>query len=112
MFLRKNFFSVQIGTGFNTQTIGKDFYTYQGSSTDFLGFDNGFRDCLKTCQPNQYLINWIMGEKTAFGKEFRNIWTTEKQPSTIMHELNSNFLINGGFNKKLSGQNKLAGSLR
>ena len=27
----KNFFSIQIGTGFNTQTIGKDFYTYQGS---------------------------------------------------------------------------------
>jgi hypothetical protein len=39
----KNFLSVQIGTGFNTQTIGKDFYTYKGGSTDFLGFDDGAR---------------------------------------------------------------------
>ena len=36
----KDFLSIQVGTGFNTQTIGKDFYTYKGGSTDFLGFLN------------------------------------------------------------------------
>ena len=59
----KNFLNVQIGTGFNTQTIGKDFYSYKGSSTDFLGFDNGTR-VLPAGIPNKAAIpNWITGKK-------------------------------------------------
>jgi hypothetical protein len=38
-----NFLNVQLGTGFNTQTIGHDFYTYQGGKLDWLGFDDGTR---------------------------------------------------------------------
>ena len=39
----KNFLYVQVGTGFNTNVIGNDFYSYKGSNTDFLGFDNNVR---------------------------------------------------------------------
>ena len=38
-----NFLNVQVGTGFNTQTIGKDFYTYKGGKFDWLGIDDGTR---------------------------------------------------------------------
>ncbi len=37
------FLNVQIGTGFNTQTIGNDFYKYRGGKTDWLGYDDGTR---------------------------------------------------------------------
>ena len=39
----KNFLNVQVGTGFNTQTIGKDFYRDKGGKLDWLGIDDGTR---------------------------------------------------------------------
>jgi len=40
----KDFFTIQIGTGFNTQTTGKDFYKdAMGGKYDRLGFDDGTR---------------------------------------------------------------------
>ena len=107
----KDFLNVQVGTGFNTQTIGKDFYSYQGSSTDFLGFDNGTR-ALPTGFPLKAAFAALdNGEKTAYAKEFTNIWSAEKNNSQILPTLNQSFLINGGFNKKLGGNNKLAAIL-
>ena len=38
-----NFLNVQVGSGFNSQTIGNDFYSYKGGKYDFLGIDDGFR---------------------------------------------------------------------
>ena len=40
----KNFQSISIGSGYNTITTFKNQRTYKGSSTDWLGFDNGVRD--------------------------------------------------------------------
>lgn len=34
---------IGLSTGWNSISTGKDFYQSQGSTTDFLGFDNGFR---------------------------------------------------------------------
>lgn len=39
----RNSFNVGIGTSVNTQTHFRDFWYSKGSSTDWLGFDNGFR---------------------------------------------------------------------
>ncbi len=101
----KNFLSVQIGTGFNTQTLGKDFYSYQGSSTDFLGYDNGAR-ALPAAFPNKSTFAALSAqEKANLGASMKNIWSPEID-NTI--SLNQSFLINGGFNKKLGGKTKLA----
>jgi hypothetical protein len=51
----RDFLSLQIGTGFNSQTIGNDFYTYSGSKTDFLGFDNGKRSLPQTSRLKELL---------------------------------------------------------
>ncbi len=107
----KDFLNVQIGTGFNTQTIGKDFYTYEGSNTDFLGFDNGTRALPAGFPKKADYAALDNGEKTAYAKEFTNIWGTEKNSTNITPVLNQSFLINGGFNKKLGGNNKLAAIL-
>jgi len=39
----ENSFNISLGTSINDQTHFKDFIYNQGSSTDFLGFDNGLR---------------------------------------------------------------------
>lgn len=104
----KDFLSVQVGTGFNTQTIGKDFYTYQGGKTDFLGFDDGTRGLPGGLPLKADFAALDNGAKTAYAKDFTNIWSTQKNSSNVLPALNQSFLINGGFNKSLGGNNKLA----
>ncbi len=104
----KNFFNIQIGTGFNTNTIGKDFYSYNGSSTDFLGYDNGAR-ALPGDFPNKATFADLdNGKKAALGASLKNIWAADKNNSTVTPVLNQSFLINGGFNKSLGSNTKLA----
>ena len=104
----KDFLSIQIGTGFNTQTIGNDFYTYQGSKTDFLGYDKGTRGLPAGFPLKGAFADLDNGAKTAYAKDFTNIWSTQKNSSNVLPVLNESFLINGGFNKKLGGKNTLA----
>lgn len=104
----KNYLNIQIGTGFNTNTIGKDFYNYKGSSTDFLGFDNGFR-ALPGSFPNKSTFeNLSNGQKAALGASLKNVWTADKNQSNFLPVLNQSFIISGGFNKSLGGRNKLS----
>ncbi|MEK7200098.1 MAG: carboxypeptidase-like regulatory domain-containing protein, partial [Bacteroidota bacterium] len=51
-----NFMSIQLGTGFNTQTAGNDFYTYEGGKLDWLGFDDGKRG-LPAGMPTRSVFN-------------------------------------------------------
>ena len=41
--VEENSLSVNITTGFRAGIMGKDFYKAEGSSTDWLGYDNGFK---------------------------------------------------------------------
>jgi TonB-dependent receptor len=107
----KNFLSVQIGTGFNTQTIGKDFYTYKGGNTDFLGFDDGTRSLPSSIPVKSTFDALSQQEKTAYAKDFKNTWTTNKNSSSVLPVLNQSFQINGGFNNRLSDKTKLAAIL-
>ena len=104
----KNFLTVQIGTGFNTQTLGKDFYTYRGSSTDFLGYDNGARS-LPAGIPGKAVFNDLSREeKTAYGKMMSNVWTATKTNSPLLDNI---LQISGGFNKKLGTKNSVSAVL-
>ncbi len=103
----KNYLNIVVGTGFNTQTIGKDFYTYKGGKLDWLGMDDGFRaipDPLPTKSP---FSEQSSAQKTEFGKLFKNIWSANKNPSEFFPVLNKNFQLSGGFNKKLGDKSKL-----
>ena len=107
----KDFLSIQVGTGFNTQTIGKDFYTYKGGSTDFLGFDDGTRALPASIPLKGDFDALSPGEKTSYAKDFKNIWSTDKTSSNILPLLHESFQINGGFNTQLSEKTKLAAIL-
>jgi outer membrane receptor protein involved in Fe transport len=103
------FLNIQIGTGFNTQTIGHDFYTYKGGKYDWLGFDDGTR-ALPSSFPHKSEFNLLSAqEKTDIGKTFENTWTADKNSSNFAPVLSKSFQLNGGFNLSLGNRNKLGG---
>ncbi len=100
------FMTIQIGTGFNTQTIGKDFYTYKGGKTDWLGYDDGTRG-LPSSFPRKSDFNVLTSaDKAAIGKQLENVWSTSANGSGVS-VLNTTFQLSGGFNKNLGMNNKL-----
>ncbi|MEO5781682.1 MAG: TonB-dependent receptor, partial [Ginsengibacter sp.] len=99
-----NFLNIQIGTGFNTQTAGTDFYKYNGGKTDFLGYDDGTRS-LPSDLPLKSAFNDLdRTAKTLVGKEFKNEWSTSKNNNNF---LNQTLQIGGGLSTKLGDKNKL-----
>lgn len=93
----QSFFNVQVGTGFNSKTIGKDFYTHPGGKLDLLGMDDGKR-ALPDNIPYKYSFAGLsQSEKTNWGKQFNNDWSVKQGNAP----LNSTLQISGGFNSTL-----------
>jgi TonB-dependent receptor len=102
----KDFFSVQAGTGFNVQTIGRDFYKVPGGKTDWLGVDDGYRNLPSSYTTKTLFDGLSAAEKTAIGKEMKNDWTGKQGNAP----LNVSFQANGGINKTVLGK-KVGGVL-
>jgi TonB-dependent receptor len=74
---------IQYGTGINQGTTFKDFYKYDGSTTDFLGFDKGTR-ALPADMPSHLNLyesatNPVVRENiTTLGRELLKNWTNER----------------------------------
>jgi TonB-dependent receptor len=96
----KGFLNVQVGTGFNTQTIGKDFYKQNGGNLDWLGINDGTRSLPAgyTTKSNFDILS--AAEKTEIGKSMRNDWT----PRQVNAPLNASFQANAGFNTTMFGK--------
>lgn len=103
----QNFINVQVGTGFNTQTIGNDFYTYPGDKYDFLGFDNGFRGLADNFPKKAEFNNMTPAAKTSYVSSFKNVWKATTNRQNYLPLLSENLQLSGGFNKRF-GKNKLA----
>lgn len=102
----KGFFTLQLGTGFNTQTINQSFYTYKGGKLDWLGFDDGSRK-LSNEIPSKFSFSQLSNaEKTKFAKYFNSEWSSSSSNSTIIPAINQSFQVSGGFNKNI-GKTKL-----
>ena len=98
-----SFFNVVVGSGFNTNTIGKDFLQSEGGKMDWLGIEDGTRT-LPEQLPLRYAFSQLSAsEKTNLGKNFRNVWSANETQAP----LNASFQLNGGGNTKLFGR-KLA----
>jgi len=98
------FLNVQAGTGFNSNTIGRDFLQARGGKLDWLGVDNGTRGLPASIPVKSTFSALTPAEKTALGTAFRNNWA----PITGKAPINSSFQLNGGGNIRLFGK-KLAG---
>lgn len=99
-----SYLNIQIGTGFNSNTIGKDFQQAQGGKLDWLGIDNKERQLPSSIPVKSVFSALTPAEKAELGKDFRNNWVATSGNAP----LNSSFQIDGGgttriFGKKLSG---------
>ncbi len=92
-----SFFNVQIGTGFNSQTIGNNFLQSPGGKWDWLGVADNTR-ALPDAIPTKAAFDKLsQKEKNELGKQFRNTWATTSGAAP----LNRVFQLNGGFTGKI-----------
>lgn len=92
------FFNIQVGTGFNSQTIGNNFYTYKGGSLDWLGIDDGTR-ALPSEAPGKNAFKGLSNtDKINLGKQIATNWSVKESSGA---PLNTSFQASGGFNKKV-----------
>lgn len=101
----KDFFNVEIGTGYNTQSTGKTFYKTPGGDLDWLGIDDGTRGFPQGYTTKSEFSILPASAKTAIGKGMRNAWASTESTAP----LNIAFQVNGGFNTKVFGK-KLGGT--
>jgi len=100
----KGFLNVQVGTGINTATTGKDFYKEKRGQLDWLGIDDGARALPSSYTTKNQFDILTAAEKTAIGKEMDNRWVADKGSAP----LNVSFQANGGFTTNI-GKKKLGG---
>lgn len=99
-----SFMNMQLGTGFNTNTIGKSFLQSSGGKLDWLGIDDGTR-ATPSSLPLRYAFSQLTSaQKTEYGKLFRNSWT----PVSVNAQPNASLQLNGGGVTKIFGK-KVAG---
>ncbi len=96
----KNFFNIQVGTGFNSQTIGKDFYKAKGGKTDWLGIEDGTRALPSSYTTKSGFNLLTQAERNAIGKQMNNNWLA--RPTNVSP--NISFQVNGGFTGTLFGK--------
>jgi TonB-dependent receptor len=104
----QNFFNIQAGTGFNTQTVANTFYGYQGGKLDWLGIDDGYR-----ALPAPYTTKGSFNDatKTAASdkaqliRNMKNVWSGH----SVALPINQQFQANAGFNTKVLGNKSLGG---
>lgn len=103
----RKFLNIQIGTNFNTNTLGKDFYSYKGGATDWLGFDDGTRALPAGMPTKNAFAGLSEADKIGYGKQIAaNNFTVNKQAplSTLGQQIQINAGINTRlFNKEFGG---------
>ncbi len=94
----ENFFTIQLGTGGNFQTVGKNFLRNNVGSTDFLGIDDGSRALTKSFpgDKNAYEGTPQQG-KTDLSRQMPNNWAIE----TAKGPLNIGGQASGGYVNKV-----------
>lgn len=70
----KNEQTISIGTGFNTVTTFKNFKTYEGGKTDFLGIDDGSRAIPAGIPSTTEYERATIDEKAEYGKKMTGSW--------------------------------------
>lgn len=97
----KNFFSIQIGTGYNTQSTGKPFYRDAvGGKTDWLGIDDGTRALPDNYTTKSNFDILPIAQKNEIGKRMRNSWV----PTSFTAPMNYSLQLNGGLKSKIFGK--------
>jgi len=93
--------SASVNSSYNSRTTGKDFYTYDGGSLDWLGFDDGTRAMPSiVASSDQKLVSegisgdygYSADELKAMGKSFEDVWT----PYAVVARPNQSYSVSIG----------------
>ncbi|MCS3796807.1 outer membrane beta-barrel protein [Niastella sp. OAS944] len=96
----QNFFNIQVGTGFNTNVIGNDFYKYKGSNLDWLGFDNKTRALPDGLPTKSKFANLSDQDKSQLAAHFPNNWAV----NTTGFQPNASLQASGGLTGNIFGK--------
>lgn len=77
--VERNYTKLNLGVGYRVNTTGSDYFQSEGSSTDFLGFENGFRRL-----PSDFPSTFAFGSLSPVSEERKN----------QAHRLPNNFVAN------------------
>jgi TonB-dependent receptor len=95
------FFTVQVGTNFNSNTLGKDFFTYKGGKFDWLGFDDGSRALPESFSTKSTFAQYDEPTRTAMAKQVvPGQWSVKKNANPLA-ALGQTLQASGGFNTKI-----------
>ncbi|ASZ09843.1 outer membrane beta-barrel protein [Chitinophaga pendula] len=100
-----NFLTLNVGTGFNGATVGKEFFTYKGGKYDFLGFDDGSRLLSNKFPSIDALQSAPAAQRAEYGKSLGSVWGYNSKNAPI----NSSLQVTGGFSSKSSGSKRFGG---
>ncbi|GHF17262.1 TonB-dependent receptor [Kordiimonas sediminis] len=75
------FLTLGVSTGVNTESTFKKGLQYDGSGTDWLGFDNGRRSLPKLIADNPTLEGYSPEEIERAGESFPNVWSLDYEPN-------------------------------
>jgi len=75
----KNFYSLSIGGNANSINTFKEFHSYQGGKTDFLGIDDGTRAIPKEIPNSSTFRSMSKNDQLALSQSFNNDWATTKK---------------------------------
>jgi outer membrane receptor protein involved in Fe transport len=94
----RNFLNFSVGTGFNTQSTFKQYNTYAGGKTDWLGKDDGTRALPDEFPDSEKLKKSNQTEKIEYSKILPNDWGIQSKENS---PLNQSYEFSTGFNKKV-----------
>ncbi|MCS7018123.1 MAG: TonB-dependent receptor [Cytophagales bacterium] len=90
--------SFSISTGIRANTTFQSVKRYQGSNTDWLGFDGGLRQLPANFPDRNTFVNASVSQRVAFANELPNIWLA--QPVNVTPDLRLNFNLTRTFETK------------
>lgn len=98
----RELWDLSVSTGFNSNTTGKPFYTYDGGDTDFLGIDDGtrkFPDLVKKLARNERIIRRGALTPEGFsadtigilGRSFSKTWSRQKKTGMPSYSVSGSY---------------------
>ena len=78
-----SFSSISVSTGYNSLSTGKDFTSYSGGKTDFIGIDDGTRALPNQLPSTEAFQQFTPAEKGEAAKLMKNDWALSQEKSKI-----------------------------
>ena len=96
-----NFNSFSVSSGYNSLSTGKEFMSYNGGKTDFIGVDDGTRELPKNLPTTEDFQAFTPAEKGEAAKLMKNDWalTNEKAKAPLSFQYTSGYISKIGKNR-------------